>query len=136
MDDTIRLVELPARDDARGGLVFMEAEAQVPFPIRRFFFIHHVAPSAGRASHAHRACRQFLIALAGSMIVELDDGRARRRERLDRPTQGLYVPPMVWVEVTDFSADGVLGVLASHPYDESDYIRDRKVFDAATGQGA
>jgi len=135
MNDAIRLVELPARDDARGGLVFMEAEAQVPFAIRRFFFIHHVAPGSGRASHAHRACRQFLIALAGSVLVDLDDGRARRRERLAKPTQGLYVPPMVWVEVTEFSTDGVLGVLASHPYDEADYIRDRKLFDAATGRG-
>ena len=114
----------------------MEAEAHVPFPIRRFFFIHHVVPGAARASHAHRACHQFLVALAGSMLVEVDDGAARRRERLERPNLGLYVPPMIWVDVSDFSADGVLGVLASHPYDEADYIRDRGVFDAAVRPGA
>jgi dTDP-4-dehydrorhamnose 3,5-epimerase-like enzyme len=128
-----RLIKLPFYDDERGGLVFMEAPKQIPFPIKRFFLIHHVTPGTIRGQHAHRVCHQFLLMTTGSATVEIDDGCQRRREILDSPAQGLYVPPMIWLDLVDFSADAALGVLASEPYDEADYIRDYDRFKAESG---
>lgn len=131
-----QLIELPSFDDERGGLVFMEAEKHIPFSVRRFFLLHHVNFGAVRGQHAHRICHQFLLTTAGCVTVEIDDGRSRRRELLDRPTLGLHVPPMIWVDLIDFSADAVLGVLASEPFDEADYIRDYDQFKAMAGAHA
>jgi len=131
-----RLIEIPSSDDHRGGLVFLEAGKHIPFLVRRVFLLHHVTSGAVRGQHAHRLCHQFLLMTAGQVTVEIDDGRGRRRELLDRPTIGLHVPPMIWIDLIDFSADAALGVLASEPFDEGDYIRDYDQFKAMAGAHA
>lgn len=114
--------------DARGPLIFAQQDDHVPFPIKRFFVIHHVAPGGTRGAHAHRAQHQFLVMLAGKAAVTVDDGIIRSRIVLDRATQALYAPPLLWLELSDFSPDAVCMVLASGAYSESDYIRDRAEF--------
>jgi hypothetical protein len=131
-----RNVELPCVIDARGRMTIAEGERQVPFPIRRVFFLYDTAPGAERGHHAHRACHQFMIALAGRVVLDLDDGRERQRLVLDDPTHGVHVPPMNWVALSDFVPGTVVAVLASEPYDAADYIRDRDAFLAALAGGA
>jgi dTDP-4-dehydrorhamnose 3,5-epimerase-like enzyme len=114
--------------DERGELVEVDFERGLPFAPRRLFYIFDVPAGTWRGGHAHRECRQFLICLKGSVTVETDDGEERRDYLLDNPHAGLYLPPPVWCSLGGFSQDAVLMVLASHPYDAADYIRDRQEF--------
>jgi hypothetical protein len=123
------LLPLPTHTDARGSLTYFEAGRQIPFPIRRAYTIYGVAPGAGRGHHAHRACRQILVCVAGAVTVVLDDGTGERRVRVDRPDRGVPIEPMEWHTLEGFAPGTVCLVLASHPYDEADYIRDRATFD-------
>jgi len=118
-----RLIDLPVRGDERGLLVPFEAERSVPFPIRRVYTVFATLPGVRRGFHAHRALNQMAVAVAGACTMVLDNGRGRTAVRLDRPDQGLTLPPMVWHEMEDFTPDCVLMVLADAPYDEADYIR-------------
>jgi hypothetical protein len=119
-----RLIELPRIADPRGNLTFVEAERHVPFPLRRVFYLYDVPGGAQRAGHALKACHQFIIAMSGSFDVILDDGRERRRHHLNRSYYGLYVSPLTWREIDNFSSGSVCLVLASEPYREEDYYRD------------
>ena len=123
-----RIIELARFGGPRGELTAIEIGRDVPFPIRRIFYISGVPAGATRGGHAHRSCEELLVAVGGSFKVDLDDGEARRSFELDRRDRGLYVPPMVWGELRDFSADAVCLVLASESYEESDYLRDRDAF--------
>jgi dTDP-4-dehydrorhamnose 3,5-epimerase-like enzyme len=123
-----RLIELPEFSDARGALTFAQEGEHVPFSVKRFFALYGLRAGAQRGGHAHRLQHQFLVMLAGAATVTLDDGQSRRQVRLDRPNLGLHVPPMLWLELGDFSEDAVCMVLASDLYFESDYIRDRAEF--------
>jgi UDP-2-acetamido-3-amino-2,3-dideoxy-glucuronate N-acetyltransferase len=122
------LVELPERNDPRGSLLFGQVPDQIPFPVQRFFVLHGVAPGMHRGGHAHRAQHQFLVMLAGSVTVTVDDGATRTPVLLDRPNLALHVPPMLWLDLDGFSADAVCMVLTSDVYSEADYIRDRAEF--------
>lgn len=122
--DDCRLLELPRITDPRGNLTFLEGGRHVPFEIRRVFYLYDVPTEESRGAHAHHALRQFLICLAGSFDVAVDDGRARTRIHLNRPWKGLYVPPMIWAAEVNFDPGSVCLVLASELYDEKDYIRD------------
>jgi dTDP-4-dehydrorhamnose 3,5-epimerase-like enzyme len=122
------LLDLPARRDERGALAFAETGKQLPFEVRREFHLFDLRAGVARGGHAHKACHQFLIAMAGSFRVSTDDGKAKREWTLSSPAQGLHVPPGHWVELVPSSDSAVLSVLASHGYDESDYIRDREQF--------
>ena len=122
------LIDLPVRRDARGALAFAEAGNQVPFEARREFHLFELQAGVARGGHAHKASHQFLIAMAGQFTVTTDDGAEVRSWVLRSPTQGLHVPPGHWVELTPAADGAVLSVLASHGYDESDYIRDRAQF--------
>src|SRR6185312_16425208 len=123
-----RLIELPERADARGALIFAQEGDHIPFPVKRFFALYRVAPGASRGGHAHRAQHQLLAMLAGAATVIVDDGKTRTPLRLDRPSLALHAPPMLWLDLEDFSADAVCMVLTSDVYSESDYIRDRAEF--------
>lgn len=114
--------------DARGSLTVAELGSGLPFRPARFFLVHDVPAAASRGAHAHRRCCQFAVAVAGSLEIVCEDGRGRRGFRLDRPTEGLYLPPLTWAELGDFSAGAVLLVLASEPYEAADYVRDRAEF--------
>ena len=127
------LVDLPKIEDARGNLTFIEGSRHVPFDIQRVYYLYDVPGGAERGGHAHKALSQLIIAMAGSFDVVLDDGRDRKRFHLNRSYYGLYVGPMIWRELDNFSSGSVCMVLASNLYDEDDYFRDYDHFQFARG---
>ena len=124
-----REIQFPTVRDPAGDLAVVD-EGEVPFRIRRVYYLFSVPPGARRGGHAHRRLEQVLIAVSGRFDAVLDDGRRRREVPLEVPSVGLYVPRMIWRELANFSADAVCLVLASEPYDEADYIRDYGEFSA------
>ena len=116
--------ELPKIADPRGNLTFIEGRAHVPFDILRVYYVYDVPGGAERGGHAHRLLHEFVVAMSGSFDVVLDDGLERQRVHLNRSYNGLYICPMVWRELDNFSSNSVCLVLASARYDESDYLRD------------
>jgi dTDP-4-dehydrorhamnose 3,5-epimerase-like enzyme len=126
-----RLVDLPVVHDARGNLTFIEGGNHIGFDIARVYYLYDVPGGAERAGHAHIALHQLVIAMSGSFDVVLDDGRKRERCHLNRSYRGLYLPPMVWREIDNFSSGSVCLVLASAPFDEADYLRDYARFQEA-----
>jgi len=129
------LIDLPKINDERGNLTFIEAERHVPFDIRRVFYLYDVPGGSLRAGHALKSCHQFIIAISGSFDVVLDDGSARQRFHLNRSHYGLYVTPLTWREIDNFSSNSVCLVLASAAYNESDYYRDYESFLLAVREG-
>jgi dTDP-4-dehydrorhamnose 3,5-epimerase-like enzyme len=119
---------LPVIGDPRGNLTFIESGLSVPFDIRRVYYLYDVPGGAHRGGHAHRGLHQFVIAMSGSFDIHLDDGFEQRSHHLNRSYQGLYIPPMVWREIDNFSSGSVCMVLASEHYDEADYYRDYAEF--------
>jgi hypothetical protein len=125
---TARRVILAERLDERGSLVAIEGGEDIQFVINRVFFFYDVPGGAVRGRHAHRELREFIIAAHGSFTIVVDDGTIQSRHVLDHPSLGLYVPPMNWIELRDFTAGSVCLVLASLPYDEADYYHDYDEF--------
>lgn len=124
-----QIIQLPKVQDARGNLSFIEEENHIPFPIKRAFWIYDVPGGEERGGHAYRENEEFIVALSGSFDVVLDDGKGNVQSfHLNRSYYGLYVPKMVWRQMTNFSTNSLAMVLASHPYDAEDYIRDYKQF--------
>lgn len=121
--------------DPRGALTFVEAQRHVPFEIKRVFFVYDVPTGQSRGAHAHRRLHQFLICLSGSFDVAVDDGESKRTHHLNRPWKGLYVPPLIWVSVTNFDPGTVCLVLTSEYYDESDDVSDYSLFLSLRGKG-
>lgn len=109
--------------DHRGQLIAIEGGRDVPFEIKRVFYIYGTQPNTPRGQHAHHKTRQYLIAVNGSCNVTLDDGKQRITYSLNKPNIGLLQEPLVWGDLHDFSPDCVLVVLASEHYEEGDYIR-------------
>jgi len=128
------MVELPKISDPRGNLTFIEGNSHVPFDIRRVYYLYDVPGGAERGGHAHKGLSQLIIAMSGSFDVVLDDGREKDRFHLNRSYQGLYVCPMIWRELDNFSSGSVCMVLASNAYDESDYYRDYEAYIEAISQ--
>ncbi len=122
------LHSLPEVTDLRGHLSFGEYGSQLPFLPKRYFMVYGVPSKEVRGEHAHRGLHQFLICVAGKVTVMVDDGRSRAEVVLDKPTQGLHVPPMVWAAQYHYSPEAVLLVLASDVYRNEDYIRDHDEF--------
>ena len=114
--------------DSRGLLTALEELKDIPFQIKRVYYMHDMPQDTVRGSHAHKTLQQVLICIRGSCRVRLDDGRERGEITLDGSGEGLYIPGTIWREVYDFSRDAVLLVLASELYDASDYIRDYDAF--------
>ena len=123
-----KIVELPKITDPRGNLSFVEGGAHIPFEIKRVYYLYDVPGGADRGSHAHRKLSQFVIAMSGSFDVVLDDGRNKRRFHLNRSHYGLYICPMMWRDLDNFSSGAVCMVMASERYEESDYIRNYEQF--------
>lgn len=128
-----RLIELPKISDPRGNLTFVEAGRHAPFDIRRVYYLYDVPGGASRAAHGHKALHQLMIAMSGSFDVTLDDGRDKRKVHLNRSYYGLYIPPMIWRDLDNFSSGSVCMVLASEHFDEADYFRDYARFLEAVG---
>ena len=122
------VIQLPKINDQRGNLTFVEENKHVPFEIKRVFYIYDIPTAQNRGAHANRKLHQFLICLSGSLDVNLDDGYNKKTIHLNRPWEGLYIPPMVWGSETNFDAGTIYLILASDFYDESDYYRDYNEF--------
>lgn len=125
-----RLVSLPERTDERGSLAFAQVGSQIPFTTKRVFHLFNLRNGVSRGGHAHRACHQFLMAMAGKFKVITDDKTGPKEWLLESPAKGLHVPPGNWVDLTPMSDGAILSVLASDVYDEADYIRNRREFDS------
>jgi hypothetical protein len=123
-----RVLELPKISDPRGNLTFIESGRHIPFGIKRIYYLYDVPGGAMRAGHALKTCHKFIIAASGSFDVILDDGFQKERYHLNRSYYGLYIPPLIWREIDNFSSGSVCVVLASDFYDEDDYYRDYDVF--------
>jgi len=126
--DLCKMIDLPKIQDARGNLTFVENGNQIPFDIQRVYYLYDVPGGAERGGHAHKGLHQLIIAMSGSFDVVLDDGANKKRVHLNRSYNGLYVCPMIWRELDNFSSGSVLMVLASNKYDEADYYRDYTEF--------
>ena len=126
--ETCKVVELPKITDVRGNLTFIEGGDQIPFDIQRVYYLYDVPGGAERGGHAHRGLHQLIIAMSGSFDVVLDDGNNKKRVHMNRSYNGLYVCPMIWRELDNFSSGAVLMVLASNKYTEDDYYRDYSDF--------
>ena len=128
-----RIIELPKIADPRGNLTFVEGGRHIPFDIQRVYYLYDVPGGSERGGHAHRALSQLIVAMSGSFDIVLDDGINKQRFHLNRSYYGLYVCPMIWRELDNFSSGAVCMVLASNRYDEADYYRDYTEFLNAAG---
>lgn len=118
------LLELKRIDLDNGALTVIHSEEQVPFVIKRVYYVYDVPNKSDRGAHAHRNLMQLIIAASGSFEIELYDGKHWKTFLLRQPDEGLLVPPGLWRDLRNFSGGGICMVLASDLYDESDYIRD------------
>lgn len=126
----IKLIPLQMHGDDRGSLIALEEEKNIPFEIKRVYYMFNTGKDVRRGFHAHKALKQVAIAVRGSCRFVLDDGTDRVEILLDNPAQGLLIDSCIWREMYDFSEDCVLMVLADSIYDEKDYIRDYAAFSA------
>ncbi len=124
------LLRTPKFSDVRGDLTVGSFKDHVPFVPARYFLVYGVPSKETRGEHAHKLCHQFLTCVHGSVSVVADDGASRQEFRLDQPTLGVYLPPMVWGIQYRYTADAILLVYASHEYDSADYIRSYAEFKA------
>ena len=122
------VIELPKINDSRGNLSFIEGTRHIPFEIKRVYYLYDIPGGESRAAHGHKELHQLIIAISGSFNVTVDDGTEKKIFHLARAYQGLYIPPMLWRDLDNFSSSSVCMVLASDYYDESDYFRSRDDF--------
>lgn len=127
------LLELPKIENRLGNITPVENSKEIPFEIKRIFYLYDIPGGKDRGAHAHKECHQFLIAASGSFEVQLDDGYVKKTVLLNQPYRGLHIPPGIWASEVNFSSGAICLVLASHEYDESDYIRDYEEFKSLTG---
>jgi dTDP-4-dehydrorhamnose 3,5-epimerase-like enzyme len=124
----IKLIQLQSHGDERGSLVSLEEQKNIPFPIKRVYYMFDTKDKVHRGFHAHKQLKQLAIVLKGSCRFLLDDGKEKIEVFLDNPAQGLYIESFIWREMFDFSDDCVLVVLADAFYDEADYVRNYEEF--------
>lgn len=122
------IIELPKIQNRAGNITPVQGNLNIPFDIQRIFYLYDIPGGEDRGAHAHKECHQFLIAASGSFDVELDDGVNKRTVNLSRPYFGLHIPPYVWAAEKSFSSGAICLVLASHKYDEADYLRNYEDF--------
>lgn len=124
----IQLLQLQTHGDDRGSLISIEEGRNVPFEVKRVYYLFNTSEGVRRGFHAHKTLKQLAVAVRGSCRFVLDDGKEKIDIRLDNPNQALLIESFVWREMYDFSPDCVLMVLADQLYDESDYVRDYNAF--------
>ena len=119
---------LPKIQNRAGNITPLTGNVDIPFQIKRIFYLYDIPSGESRGAHAHKQCHQLLVAVSGSFEVLLDDGHSQRLVQLNKPELGLHIPPGIWASEINFSSGSVCLVLASHTYDEDDYIRDYSDF--------
>lgn len=124
----VHIIDLPSVGDPRGNLTFIEGANHVPFNIKRVYYLYDVPGGAERAGHAHKQLHQLMVAMSGSFDVHLDDGFEKKTFHMNRSYYGLYICPMIWRTIDNFSSGSVCLVLASTYYDEMDYFRHYEEF--------
>lgn len=124
----INIINFSSLDDQRGSLVALEENQEIPFKIKRIYYIFDSQKGISRGFHAHRDIKQVIICLSGSCNILLDNGFRRERVQLDNPKKGILVEKLIWREIHDFSSNCILLVLASDFFKEDDYIRDYTEF--------
>lgn len=122
------LITLPKNHQLNGNLTSITNGEEVPFDVNRVFYLYDIPGGESRGAHAHKECHQFLIAASGSFEVLLDDGKLKRTLMINRPDVGLHIPPGIWASEINFSSGSICLVLASHAYDERDYLRNYETF--------
>jgi dTDP-4-dehydrorhamnose 3,5-epimerase-like enzyme len=134
--EACKLLSIPRITDERGDIGVVEVGPTIPFAVKRMYYSYNTPNDVVRGGHAHKTLHQFMIAMAGSFDIVLDDGISKRKITLNTRECGLYICPMVWRDLSNFSSGAVCLVLASEIYDENDYIRSYAVFmDACNAQG-
>ncbi len=126
--DDCRIIDLPRISARQGNITPVEGLKTIPFDIKRVYYLYDVPGGETRGGHAHKGLHQLIVSVMGSFDVILDDGKERKTVSLNRAYYGLYVPPMIWRELENFSSGGICLVLASQLYAEDDYIRDYTMF--------
>jgi hypothetical protein len=122
------IIELNSISNRAGNITPVTSNENVPFDIKRVFYLYDIPGGEERGAHAHKECHQFLIAASGSFEIEVDDGINKRTVVLNRSFYGLHIPPGIWAAEKGFSSGAICLVLASHNYDEDDYIRNYDQF--------
>ncbi|KAA6341558.1 TDP-4-oxo-6-deoxy-alpha-D-glucose-3 4-oxoisomerase, partial [termite gut metagenome] len=122
------IIELPKIENRAGNITLVHGNINLPFLVKRVFYSYDIPGGEARGAHAHKECHQFLVAASGSYEVVLDDGRNKRTVLLNRPFYGLHIIPGIWAWEQGFSSGSVCLVLASHGYDENDYIREYREY--------
>lgn len=122
------VIMLPRIKSRAGNITPVHNSLELPFDVKRVFYLYDIPGGESRGAHAHKECHQFLIAASGSFEVLLDDGKTQRIVQLNRPYHGLHIPPMIWASEINFSSGSICLVMASEGYNENDYIRDYTTF--------
>lgn len=117
------LIYLPKIENRAGNITPIHNNIEIPFEIKRIFYLFDIPGGESRGAHAHKECHQFLVAPSGSFEILLDDGRTKRLVQLNRPYIGLHIPPGIWASEINFSSGSICLVLASEKFDEKDYFR-------------
>lgn len=123
-----KIIQFQCHGDERGQLIALENEKEIPFTVKRVYYMYDTLPGVRRGFHAHKTLKQILICTSGSCKIHLDSGKETAEVILNKPYEGLFIESNLWREMYDFSKDAVLMVLASELYDESDYIRNYDEF--------
>lgn len=123
-----KVINLRKIEDNSGAITPVENDLDLPFNVKRVFYLYDIKGNESRGNHAHKECHQFLIAASGSFDVVIDNGLEKEEIRLSNPNYGLHIPPGIWATEINFSSGAICLVLASHGYDEEDYFRDYKTF--------
>lgn len=121
--DDCKLIEIDQIGDRRGHISVVENNREVPFEVKRVFYLYDIPGGESRGAHAHKVCHQVLVAASGGFQVEVNDGKRKYIFSLNRPNQALHVPPGIWASEINFTSGAICLVLASHGYNENDYIR-------------
>jgi len=122
------LIYLPKVGDRNGNITSVNNHSEIPFNVKRLFYLYDIPGGESRGAHSHKECHQFLIAASGAFEVLIDDGKVQRQVQLNKPYIGLHIPPGIWASEINFSSGSICLVLASHEYNENDYIRDYEEF--------
>jgi len=122
------LIDLPKIENRSGNITVIENNLDIPFEVKRIFYLYDIPGGESRGAHAHKECHQFLVSASGSFEVHLDDGINKKTVMLNQPYTGLNVPPGIWASEINFSSGAICLVMTSHKFNEDDYIRDYQDF--------